>query len=142
MDNKSGRENFLKDLLNSNCSSDELTQNMHKYALEWLEGRGYIIVFSIINAEKLGKELGDINFYSIRDEIAELLGEKIHQRAECEMVRVRVAWAKDMLRSGGCTISQVATAVGCANSNSFIRLFKRYEGITPGQYVDSIGKKT
>lgn len=86
MDNKSGKEYFLKDLLNSNCSSEELDGNKRKYMLEWLDGRGYIIVFGIMNAEKLRKELGDINFYGVRDEIAEFLGEKIRERAECEIV--------------------------------------------------------
>lgn len=98
MDNKAGRENFLKDLLNSNCSSGELDENMNKYALEWLEDRGYIIVFCILNAEKLRKELGDINFYNVRDEIAELLGEKIRESTECEIVRMHAERFAAVLR--------------------------------------------
>ena len=31
-------------------------------------------------------------------------------------------------------VSEVSYAVGCKNVNTFIRIFKQYEGITPGKY--------
>lgn len=31
-------------------------------------------------------------------------------------------------------MQEVSELVGFLNSNSFIRVFKKYEGITPGQY--------
>ncbi|WP_407939824.1 AraC family transcriptional regulator [Niallia alba] len=32
-------------------------------------------------------------------------------------------------------VSEVGEMVGCKNVNTFIRIFKQYEGITPGKYV-------
>lgn len=46
----------------------------------------------------------------------------------------RVRQAKRLLLETGETINDITLQVGFTNSNTFIRVFKRYEGITPGQY--------
>jgi len=48
--------------------------------------------------------------------------------------RVRLARAKELLARDGVSIAEAAVRVGYYNSNAFIRTFKKYEGITPGQY--------
>ncbi|WP_135552776.1 helix-turn-helix domain-containing protein [Paenibacillus cymbidii] len=48
--------------------------------------------------------------------------------------RVRLARAKELLAQDGVSIAEAAVRVGYYNSNAFIRTFKKYEGITPGQY--------
>ena len=48
--------------------------------------------------------------------------------------RVRLMKAKQLLESGQRGINEIARSVGYYNSNAFIRLFKKYEGITPGQF--------
>ena len=50
--------------------------------------------------------------------------------------RVRVNRAKAMIEEhkSGLTFKQVAEAVGFENQNSFIRVFKKYENITPGEF--------
>lgn len=50
--------------------------------------------------------------------------------------RVRIKHAKALIQSekGGLTIKQVAQQVGFENLNSFIRVFKKYEGVTPGEF--------
>lgn len=46
----------------------------------------------------------------------------------------RVQLAKRLMEETGDTINDITQQVGFTNSNSFIRVFKRYEGITPGQF--------
>ncbi|OMF29532.1 helix-turn-helix domain-containing protein [Paenibacillus sp. FSL H8-0259] len=46
----------------------------------------------------------------------------------------RIEEAKKILQQDELTVQEVSELVGFLNSNSFIRVFKKYEGITPGQY--------
>ena len=46
----------------------------------------------------------------------------------------RLRQAKLYLHDGKYTIGQIAEMVGYNDANSFIRIFKKYEGITPGKY--------
>ena len=46
----------------------------------------------------------------------------------------RIAAAKIMLRQGGKSVKEIAQEAGYANSLSFTRAFRKYEGITPGAY--------
>ncbi len=55
----------------------------------------------------------------------------------------RVELAKDMLKnSPEVKIRDVAVKSGFCNITTFIRVFKKYEGMTPGQYRESLGAKT
>ncbi|MCR2805237.1 helix-turn-helix domain-containing protein [Paenibacillus soyae] len=47
---------------------------------------------------------------------------------------LRIGRAKELLMNLELRIQDVASAVGYHNVNSFIRMFKRYSGITPGEY--------
>lgn len=48
----------------------------------------------------------------------------------------RVAKAKELLNAEeGYSIHEIAGMVGCNNVNTFIRIFKKYEGVPPGQYA-------
>ncbi|NQX63333.1 helix-turn-helix domain-containing protein [Paenibacillus qinlingensis] len=46
----------------------------------------------------------------------------------------RVEQSKQLLKEFDMTVNDIGVKVGFTNSNTFIRAFKRYEGITPGQY--------
>ncbi|MEC0171011.1 helix-turn-helix domain-containing protein [Paenibacillus graminis] len=46
----------------------------------------------------------------------------------------RIEASKRILQEDERTVQEVSERVGFLNSNSFIRVFKKYEGITPGQY--------
>lgn len=48
--------------------------------------------------------------------------------------RFRLEKAKGLLLDEDANIGEVAKKVGFYNSNALIRIFKKYEGITPGQY--------
>lgn len=47
----------------------------------------------------------------------------------------RVKKAKEFLEREDVKIQDLALLVGCNNANTFIRIFKKYEGISPGQYM-------
>ncbi|WP_165822662.1 helix-turn-helix domain-containing protein [Paenibacillus montanisoli] len=47
----------------------------------------------------------------------------------------RVAQAKLLMEEGGCTVNDIAARVGCNNTNTFIRIFKKEEGLSPGQFI-------
>lgn len=46
----------------------------------------------------------------------------------------RVKKAKEYLQKGKMKMGTVAKLVGCNSINTFIRIFKKYEGVSPGQY--------
>lgn len=58
------------------------------------------------------------------------------------IAEVRIAKAKTMLADKTLTINDISKKVGYANHVSFGRLFKRLEGITPGQYRDVRGSSS
>lgn len=48
--------------------------------------------------------------------------------------RKRIDFALSLLIESAHSISQISVMSGFANENVFIRVFKRYQGVTPGQY--------
>lgn len=47
----------------------------------------------------------------------------------------RVRQAKQLIEEGDYTVNDIASRVGCNNTNTFIRIFKKEEGVSPGQYI-------
>ena len=47
----------------------------------------------------------------------------------------RISESKKLLKTATLTISQISEKVGFDSSNSFIRVFKQYEGVTPGNFM-------
>ncbi|MEM5592183.1 helix-turn-helix domain-containing protein [Niallia circulans] len=56
--------------------------------------------------------------------------------------QLKVEKSKILLESGKYMVSEVGEMVGCKNVNTFIRIFKQHEGITPGKYVINKMAKT
>jgi len=54
--------------------------------------------------------------------------------------KVRIEKAKEILKEEVLSIKDVSAKVGFYNSNAFIRVFKKYEGVTPGKYRADIAK--
>jgi AraC-like DNA-binding protein len=48
--------------------------------------------------------------------------------------QVRLAKAKDLLREGRLTLEHIAQECGFSSSSSFIQIFRRAQGVTPGQF--------
>ena len=52
--------------------------------------------------------------------------------------RIRLQEAKQLLQKCEINIEEVARKTGFNNSIALIRVFKKYEGITPGKYKDTM----
>ncbi len=57
------------------------------------------------------------------------------------IVKYRIQRAKELLRDTSKTIKQVAEETGFLSASVFLRAFKRYEGVTPGQYRECLSGK-
>ena len=55
------------------------------------------------------------------------------------IIKVRINKAKELITKTNSKISDVAEMVGFINSNSFIRIFKKTEGVTPGKFKTLFG---
>lgn len=52
--------------------------------------------------------------------------------------KLKVKKAKELLNRRDCRVNDIAAMVGCNNTNTFIRIFKQYEGVSPGEYMKSL----
>ena len=77
----------------------------------------------------------DLNVGQICEEM-ELFKEKTGQNILYYINMVRIENAKKLLRESreDAGIGEIGKATGFTNCNSFIRIFKKYEEITPGKY--------
>ena len=50
------------------------------------------------------------------------------------LTRLRVSKAKELLKAGR-NVKETAAEVGYADANYFSRLFKKWEGLTPGEFA-------
>lgn len=55
--------------------------------------------------------------------------------------QARVFQAKRLLQNSDLNVAQIAQAVGYTSDITFIRVFKRYEGTTPGRYREAGGRE-
>jgi two-component system response regulator YesN len=53
------------------------------------------------------------------------------------IAKLRLSHAKRLLLETSLKIDDIAEKVGYLGRNSFIRIFKKYEGITPGKFRTS-----
>lgn len=53
------------------------------------------------------------------------------------LTRLRIDHAKELIRTTNLPMGEIATRVGYASGNTFTRIFKKVEGITPTQYRES-----
>lgn len=54
------------------------------------------------------------------------------------LAQIRIERAKEMMQDPRMTISHIARSVGYTSDVGFIRVFKKYEGITPGKYKEAL----
>lgn len=52
--------------------------------------------------------------------------------------RYRINKAKELLSSGQLKVREVATEVGYQSSDTFIKIFRKYEGLSPGKFEDVV----
>ncbi len=82
-----------------------------------------------IDFEKMAAEIG-ISYSYIRKIVKENTGESL-----LDLVNTRrINEAKHLLKETGMTLASISSQLGYSNLQSFNRFFKKYEGITPGEY--------
>lgn len=82
-----------------------------------------------ISLEKASSELG-LSIHYISKYFKENLGMNFIDY----LLELRVNKAKTLLTDSGLQIQEIAEEVGYLNTNSFIRMFRKYTGVSPGEY--------
>lgn len=72
--------------------------------------------------------------------ISKLLKSSLDINFKAYVNKLKVNRAKELLSQGNYKVNEVATIIGCNNANTFIRIFKQYEGVSPGEYIKSLNK--
>lgn len=72
---------------------------------------------------------------------SKIFKEELGQNFKEYLTGIRLARAKELLRDTDGTVAAVAAQVGYNNTNQFAKMFKKYEGITPGAYRQSARSK-
>ncbi|CAG7658972.1 helix-turn-helix domain-containing protein [Paenibacillus allorhizosphaerae] len=54
------------------------------------------------------------------------------------LIQLRINKAKQLLEKGNAKVGNIAEQVGYSNSHSFIRIFKKVTGLTPGEYREQL----
>ena len=85
-------------------------------------------------AEKLTLESLAARFFVEKTYLARIFKAQYDISVMNYIYRVRAAKAKELLRFSDDTIEQIGKAVGMEDSNYFSRVFKKVEGISPGEY--------
>jgi AraC-like DNA-binding protein len=71
-----------------------------------------------------------LSYSHVRKVFKDELGESIVDYINC----MRIKEAKQLLLSTDLSIKSIASSIGYNNDQSFTRFFKKYEGMTPGEY--------
>ncbi len=66
--------------------------------------------------------------------LSQVYKENTGQNILYDLNLLRVEKAKELLRTEDISVDEVGRKCGFTNSNSFIRVFKKYEKVTPGKY--------
>lgn len=102
--------------------NDGLVQQVREYIQEHYAE-------SDLTIELLCGELGKSVSY-----LSQVYKEKTGQNILYDLNLLRVEKAKELLREKDSSVDEVGRRCGFTNSNSFIRVFKKYEKVTPGKY--------
>lgn len=66
--------------------------------------------------------------------LTKLYKEKYDTSVVSDITRFRLEKAKELLTNSKLSINEIAERTGFSNSNVFIKVYKKYEGVTPGEY--------
>lgn len=96
------------------------------------------------------------NNYTLADISLEMLSEELHfsvsylgklfrdmtgKSIKEYITEKRVEQAKELLETTGMKVKDIGEMIGYPNTQSFIKIFKKYHGETPGEYQDRMFKK-
>jgi len=120
-------DDFYKELLNNIHNDRHLSDNNDRFQkiMNYFETH----YKDSISFEDVAQQL-EISYSYMRKIIKEKTGESL---LDC-LCRVRIRESKKLLLESDMTIVQIAEETGFANIQSLNRFFKKFEGITPGEY--------
>lgn len=72
--------------------------------------------------------------------LSSIFKELFHESFVDFVNRIRIGQAKRFLDQPELTLGQVAAMAGFSSANTFIKVFKKHEGVTPGQFREIDGK--
>lgn len=109
----------------------ELSQN-RRYNTQMKEIRDYVAAH-FLNPDLSLTLLSD-KFQISPKYLSQLFKESIGQNFSDFLIGLRIEHAKQLLRDTEATVQDISHLLGYANATSFIRVFKKITGISPGQY--------
>lgn len=123
----------MLDILRELCSYFEKRKKSHNSKLkEELAG------FINSNFQDMNMSISTIayKFKLNPDYLSRFFREQSGESLQDYINKLRLNHAKQLLKAGKRSIQEISNEVGYGNASSFIRVFKKYEGITPGQYKE------
>lgn len=124
-----GIQEYAKKLLKVACDMSDVNQmeltrveSIKKYIQE-----NYMDVN--LNTNAVAEQFGLVPSY-----VSKIFTEEYDMSILSYIATLRIEHAKKLLAETDMTIENIATKVGISNKVTFLRLFKKYEGITPGSF--------
>ena len=77
---------------------------------------------------------GTDTYSDLDDLIAVCVGHMVGENFTDYLNRKKITWAKDALRNTDTNINLIALDLGFQDNSYFVKVFKKYVGITPTQY--------
>lgn len=132
-----GMEKLVESVAEQLCKEVQNKQKSHAAQLT-----GQILAF--LQREYASSELtlsytAD-HFYITSSYLSTFFKENVGDTFLNYLTRLRVEHAKELIRTTNLSMGEIAQRVGYASGNTFTRIFKKVEGITPTQYRESAQK--
>ncbi|MGO4108288.1 helix-turn-helix domain-containing protein [Paenibacillus sp. YAF4_2] len=127
-------QNFLQTLTKLSEHIEELSQSKRHNSL-MREIRDYVVEHFM--DPNLSLTLLSDRFQISPKYLSQLFKESIGQNFSDFLIGLRIEYAKRLLRESDVTVQVISEMMGYANPTSFIRVFKKIVGLSPGQYRES-----
>ncbi|WP_336773736.1 helix-turn-helix domain-containing protein [Paenibacillus sp. MMO-58] len=131
-------QNFVAALVQLSEHIEELSQSRRHNAL-MREIRDYVAEHFM--DPNLSLTLLSDRFQISPKYLSQLFKESIGQNFSDFLIGLRIEYAKRLLRESDVTVQYISEMMGYANPTSFIRVFKKIVGLSPGQYRESETKE-
>lgn len=118
-------ENKLLFWMDDLSTKNELKPNVIQHVVDYIHNN----FDQDISLSGISEQLGmDISYLS------RLFKQETGKKFIDYLISLRIERAKQMLLHTNLNVQDISQAVGYSTNNSFIRVFKKYVGVTPGQY--------
>lgn len=116
---------------------EQVQKNQKSHAAQFAERMISFIKDELTN-EDLALSYVAEHFYITPSYLSTFFKENVGDTFLNYVTRLRVEKAKELIKTTEMTMTEISSAVGYASGNTFTRIFKKAEGITPSQYRENI----